>query len=251
MQANLVRRQQARSPWGLILGVGTALLMVVALYLMFIYAPTDLVQGDSQRIFYIHVPMAWVAYLSAFILFVASIAFLWKGNQRWDRVGRASAELALIFTTLVLVTGSLWGRPIWGTWWTWDARLSSTLLLWFILLGYFMIRSYVGDPDRGARYAAVVGIIGFLDVPIIHMSVTWWRTMHPEPIVVRAEGPNMPGEMVLALMVSLAAFTLLYAYLMYEKLAIERAKDDIAAYRYAEAEREADGDVGEHGEALV
>jgi heme exporter protein C len=213
----------------------TGLVMLVALYMMFLYAPTDTVQGVAQRIFYIHVPMAWVAFLAFFIVFVASIAYLARRSPGWDQIARSAAELGLVFTTLVLITGSLWGRPIWGTWWSWDARMTSTLILWFIYLGYFMLRSYVGERERAARYSAVLGIIGFVDVPIVYMSVNWWRTLHPGPVVTLS-GAAMPGSMVETLLVSLLAFTLLFAYLLYQKFRIEQAKDRLADYQFAMAE---------------
>ncbi len=227
---------------GMILGLVTGMTMAVGLYLGLIYAPTDAVQGNAQRIFYIHVPMAWVAFLAFFVVFVAGIMYLWKRNLIWDQIARSSAEIGLVFTTLVLLTGSFWGRPIWGTWWTWDARLTTTLLLWFIYLSYFMLRSYAGERDRAARYSAVIGIIGFIDVPIIYMSVTWWRTLHPQAVITTS-GAAMPGQMVLALMVCLLGFTLLYGYLMYQKLGIERSKDKLLDYQYTLAEREAEGAI--------
>lgn len=226
---------------GTALGVSTALAMMVALYLALIYAPTDSVQGVAQRIFYVHVPAAWVGFFAFFVVFVASILYLWKRSLFWDQIARSSAEIGLVFTTLMLITGSLWGRPVWGTWWTWDARLTTSLLLWFIYLGYFMLRSYAGEQGRAARYSAVLGIIGFLDVPITYQSVNWWRTLHPQPVAARIEGPAMPGEMVLALVVGVAAFTLLYATLMYQKYVIERAKDRLSEHHFAVVEHESEG----------
>jgi len=220
---------------GIVLAALTGLTMLVALYMMFLYAPTDTVQGVAQRIFYIHVPMAWVAFLAFFIVFLASIGYLVRRSPGLDQVARSAAEIGLIFTTLVLITGSLWGKPIWGTWWSWDARMTSTLILWFIYLGYFMLRSYVGERERAARYSAVLGIIGFVDVPIVYMSVNWWRTLHPGPVVTTS-GAAMPGSMVVTLLVSLLAFTLLFAYLLYQKFVIERAKDRLADYQFAMTE---------------
>ncbi|HEX3723137.1 MAG TPA: cytochrome c biogenesis protein CcsA [Nitrolancea sp.] len=225
---------------GLVLGVLAGISMAIGLYLGLVYAPMDAVQGNAQRIFYIHVPMAWVAFLAFFVVFVAGIMYLWKRELIWDQVARSSAEIGLVFTTLVLVTGSFWGRPIWGTWWTWDARLTTTLLLWFIFLGYFMIRAYAGDRGRAATFSAVIGIIGFFDVPIIYLSVNWWRTLHPQAVITLS-GAAMPGQMVWALMVCLLGFTLLYAYLMVQKLAIEQAKDKLIDYQFALSEREAEG----------
>jgi heme exporter protein C len=224
----------------LVLGVLAGISMAIGLYLGLVYAPMDAVQGNAQRIFYIHVPMAWVAFLAFFVVFVAGIMYLWKRELIWDQVARSSAEIGLVFTTLVLVTGSFWGRPIWGTWWTWDARLTTTLLLWFIFLGYFMIRAYAGDRGRAATFSAVIGIIGFFDVPIIYLSVNWWRTLHPQAVITLS-GAAMPGQMVWALMVCLLGFTLLYAYLMVQKLAIEQAKDKLIDYQFALSEREAEG----------
>lgn len=222
----------------LVLGAGVA--MLVAIYMMFIYAPTDAMQGPVQRVIYIHLPMAWLAYLAFFIVFVASVAFLWKRNRRWDQIARSSAEIGLVFTTLVILTGSLWGRPIWGTFWEWDARLTTTLILWFIYLAYFMIRSYVAESERAMRYAAVVGIIGFVDVPIIHMSVRWWRTLHPEPIVTNSAGPAMPDTMLYTLIASLLAFTLFYLALMYQKVQLEQAKDELSDRYLADADKRAE-----------
>ncbi|HEU5422546.1 MAG TPA: cytochrome c biogenesis protein CcsA [Nitrolancea sp.] len=228
--------------WGPILGGLTGLTMALSLYLMFIYAPTDAVQGNAQRIFYIHVPMAWDAYLAFFVVFLAGIGYLWKRSVFWDQLGRASAEIGLVLTTLVLITGSLWGRPIWGTWWTWDARLTTTLILWFMYLGYFMLRAYAGERERAARFAAVLGIVAFIDVPINYLSVQWWRTLHPTQVV-SLEHAAMPGSMLLALMVSLVAFTLLYAFLLQQKWAIEQAKDRLIDYQLAEYERQSQADT--------
>lgn len=220
---------------GRLLAVLAGLTMLIALYMMAFYVPTERVQGISQRIFYIHVPMAWDAFLAFFIVFIGSIMYLVRRSPGWDQVSRSAAEVGLIFTSLVLITGSLWGKPIWGTWWSWDARMTSTLILWFIYLGYFMLRSYVGDRERAARYSAVLGIIGFVDVPIVYMSVNWWRTLHPEAVVTFS-GAAMPASMVTALMVSLLAFTLLLGYLIYRKFRIEQAKDRVADLYYAREE---------------
>ena len=196
------------------LGAATGLSVVVWLWAAFFYAPTDAVQGDVQRIEYLHVPMAWVAYLAFFVVFVASILYLWRRDTRWDLLARASAEIGTIFTTLVLITGSLWGRPVWGTWWAWDARMTTTLILWFVYVAYLLLRSYTGLSDGGARAAAVLGIVGFVDVPINYLSVTWWRTLHPALQVPLGGSPQAPPAVILALMLGLLTFTLLYAFLL-------------------------------------
>jgi heme exporter protein C len=169
-----------------------------------------------------------LAYLAFGVIFVGSVGYTWKRDQRWDRLARSAAELGFVFTTLMLITGSLWGRPIWGAWWSWDARLTTSLILWFIYLGYFMLRAYAGDRERAARYAAILGIIGAIDIPIIHQSVTWWRTLHPEPVVLDSTGPNLPDSMLATLLVSFAGFTLLFVYLMVQKWRVESVRDVLA-----------------------
>ncbi|MPZ14718.1 MAG: cytochrome C assembly protein [Chloroflexi bacterium] len=203
----------------------TVVVSAVALAMMIFYAPTDRVQGVVQRIFYFHVPMAWVAYLAFFVVLVCSVGYLWRRDLRWDAMARASAEIGVLFTTLVLITGSLWAKPIWNTWWTWDARLTSTLVLWFIYVAYLMLRAYTPDLERAARFSAVLGIVGFIDVPIIHFSVEWWRTLHPEPVVVRPD-PQAPPEMLVTLAVSLVAMTLVYATFLVLRTALERTRDE-------------------------
>jgi heme exporter protein C len=217
-----------RERWPHLLGVLSVVTVAVGIWMAFGYAPTDRVQGDVQRIFYVHVPMAWLSYLAYAVIFVGSVGYLWKRDLRWDRLARSSAELGFLFTTLVLLTGSLWGRPIWGAWWQWEARLTTTLVLWFIYLGYFLARSYAGDRDRAARFSAVIGIIGAIDIPIIHQSVVWWRTIHPEPVVLDTSGPNLPNSMLYTLLVMFVGFTLLYVYLLTQRVWIEQVRDRLA-----------------------
>ena len=215
---------------GLLAGAG----LLLALAAIFLYAPTERVQGDVQRIFYVHLALAWNAFLAFFVVFVASIAYLWKRKPVWDVWARSSAEVGFVFLTLVLITGSIWAKPIWGTWWTWDARLTTTLILWLIAVAYLVVRAYVGEPGRAARYAAIIGIIGFLDVPIIRQSVVWWRTLHAGPTVVQETGSiGLPAPMLITLAVTLVAFTLLYAYLLLLKVRIEQTKDELARRRAA------------------
>ncbi len=213
------------SSWGRLLAGATAAVGLVALGMVVFYAPTERVQGIVQRIFYFHVPMAWVAYLAFLVVLIASVGYLRSRSLRWDAVARASAELGLLFTTLVLITGSLWGKPIWNTWWTWDARLTSTLVLWFIYVAYAMLRAYTPDLERGARFGAVLGIVGFLDVPIVHFSVQWWRGLHPTPVVARPD-PQLPLTMQLTLLVCVVAMVLLYATLMVYRTRLEWLRDE-------------------------
>jgi len=217
-----------------VLAAVVAISMIAALYASLVYAPTERTQGDVQRIFYFHLALAWNAYLAFFVVFVASIVYLVKRSMWWDALARSSVEVGLLFTTLVLIVGSLWARPIWGTWWTWDARLTTTLLLWFIYVGYLMLRGSIPEPARAARYSAVIGIIGFLDIPIIHQSVTWWRSLHPEAIVLAPGGPAIvdpSGRILQSVFIGLFAFTLLYVYLVWVRLDAELVRQEILALR--------------------
>lgn len=207
------------------LGVATLLAMVGALASALLLSPSERVEGDLFRIFYFHLPLALLVYVAFFVVFVASIVYLVRPIRWWDRLALASAEVGLLFCTLVLATGSLWGRPVWGVWWTWDARLTSTLVLWFIYLGYLMVRAYVGDRGRAARYAAVLGIVGFLDVPIVQFSVNWWRTLHPQSTVTASLGQSLPAGMQSALILGLVAFALLYVELLLLRMRVEELRD--------------------------
>jgi heme exporter protein C len=219
--------------------------MLITLFGAFIYAPTEAVEGDVQRLFYIHVPMAWVAYMAFAVVALGSAMFLWRRQFAWDVLARSSAEIGLLFTTLVLITGAIWGRPIWGTWWEWDARLTTTLILWVLYAGYLTVRAFAGFEEQGARFASVVGIVAFLDVPIVHLSVSWWRTLHPQPIVVRPlESPALPPEMVGVLFCGLIAMTLLYTALLSVRLAVGLLEWDVRVARrraYALAVEQASG----------
>lgn len=212
-----------------LLGWLVAPAMVVALYAAFLYAPTEATMGDVQRIFYFHVPSAWVAFLAFAVVFAASIQWLRTRQPRWDAVAVSSAEIGIMFCTLALLTGSLWAKPTWGTWWDWDPRLTTTLILWLIYVSYVMLRSVVDNPSRRASLAAVVGIVGFIDVPIVFMSIRWWRTIHP--VVISGSSFEMAPPMALTLMVCLAAFTLLYVHLLRLRLALETQRAEVSRLR--------------------
>jgi heme exporter protein C len=211
-----------------VLGVTSALLLAVAVYGFFFVARPILGEGDAGRILYFHVPMAWVAFLAFFVVFIASIQYVRTRNNQWDHLGRASAEVGLVFTTLVLITGAIWGYPIWGTWWSWDPKLTTTLILWFMYLAYLMVRSYAEEP-RGPRYAAVVGIIAFADVPIVYLSSYWWRTLHPPAAIGPLAQQQPSSSIVWLLMVSLLAFTILFAFLVRVRTEIEDAEAALRA----------------------
>ena len=205
-----------------ILGVLSFIGMMVSIWAIFLYAPTDAIEGDPQRIFYFHLPSAIIGMLAFGIVAVAGIVYLWKKDERWDWVARAAAELGAVFLTFALITGSIWGRATWGTWWTWDARLTTTLILWFIYVGYLMLRSYMGRTPASARSGAVLAIIGFIDVPIIYESVNWWRTLHPQAVLPIGSAPQLPPEMLLTLVISFVTFTLLFSFLMVQLYQLEK-----------------------------
>jgi heme exporter protein C len=219
---------------GKILGALALVFILAGLYFALIEAPPDANQGDVQRIMYIHIPSILTAYLSFFIVFVGSCLYLWKRERRDDILARSAAEVGVLFTALTIIEGSIWGKPTWGVWWTWDARLTLTAILLMIFAGYMMLRSLIEDEDRAAVSAAVVGIIGFLDIPLIHMSVYWWRTLHQPPSILRpdkAPWENIHPAMLIALAINFAAFLLLYFYLLSLRIRVgeteERVKSEM------------------------
>jgi len=190
-----------------VLGVGLTLLFH---WQVFFWVPTEASMGIVQRIFYIHVPAWWVGFLALGIMALCSAVYLWLGLDKVDHAARAAAEGGLIFITIGLLTGPLWARIAWGTWWTWEARLTLSLLLWFIYVGYFMVRNATDSPERGKKFAAVVGIVGALNIPLIHVSVLWFRSLHPQPVVARVDGPQLDPAMLTVLLTALAAWTFLF-----------------------------------------
>lgn len=215
-------RKAARIDLGL-LGLSFGL-MIGALGMIFLYVPSEREMGIIQRIFYFHVPVAWLAFLAFFIVFIFSILYLWKRQTRFDVVAHSAAELGLIFTTLVLISGSIWAKTVWEVWWTWDARLTSALVMWLIYFAYIHVRSYTADPERGARFAAVVGIVGFIDVPIVALAIQLWRTQHPQALIF--EG-GLAGPMLATLLVSLAAFSTLFVVLLRLRVAMRQDENEV------------------------
>jgi heme exporter protein C len=215
-----------------VLGWASLLMMAALLFGVVFVARPDAVQGDAARIVYFHVAIAWVAFLAFFVVLLASIAYLRTRAERWDWLGRASAEVGVVFTTLALITGAIWGYPIWGTWWSWDPKLTTTMILWFIYLGYLLIRSYA-EPPRGPTYAAVMGIVGFVDVPIVYLASYMWRSLHPEPVIGPLAAQQPSGSIVWLLLFSVVAFTLFYAYLTLLRMQAEELDERLAAAREA------------------
>lgn len=214
--------------------------VLVGLWFALIYAPTERIEGDVQRLLYVHVPAALAMYVAYTLLAFASLMYLMQRRARWDEVAVATAEVATLFATIVLTTGPVWARPVWGTWWTWDARLTSTLLLWLILAAYLMLRSYGDSPQAAARFGAVLALFGFLDLPIIHYSVRWWRTLHPDPKLMTegGVGAGLAAEMLAALAVGIVAAMALLAALLALRLRAERLERGVRELRASVQRRE-------------
>ena len=201
---------------------GAVALMVLAAAAIFFYAPTDALQGPVQRIFYLHVSSAIAAYGCFAVVLLGGAIYLRNESPAADRLARAGAMVGLVFTTVTLVMGMLWAKPIWGTFWTWDARLTSTLVLWIIYAGYLLVRRLAEPGRQAARFAAVVGIFGFIDVPIVHFSVTWWRTQHPGPIIVN---DALPPEMLATFLFTMACTLALAAVMIGIRYRLETLAD--------------------------
>lgn len=205
---------QLAHPYGLLFWVAIAAVIATLVRIAY-FTPIEASQGPAQKIFYIHVPAAVTAlYLAFALMAVASVLYLWLRDPKLDRVAATSAEVGLAFTTVVLVTGPLWAKPVWGTWWSGDARLTSTLFLWLIILGYLILRQAVEDRAQRARYSAVLAILAGLLIPFIHLSVYLFRTLHPQPIVLKPSAPSLPPEMLTTLLMSFASFALLFVALL-------------------------------------
>jgi heme exporter protein C len=206
-----------------------ALLGLAGVYVLAIrFTPVEARQGMAQKIFYLHVPAAWCALLGFSLVGIGSALYLWLQDPRLDRFAAASAEVGVVFAGVMLTTGPIWAKPIWGTWWTWDARLTLTLFLFFLFVGYLALRAALHDPAERARFSAVVGILGMLLVPFIHLSVYLFRTLHPQPIVLKPSAPSLPPEMLRTLLLSMAVFTLLYIGLVMLRygLAMAEAREE-------------------------
>ena len=206
------------------LGWLSAVALALGLVMAFGVAPRETSQGNVQRIMYVHPPLAWVAYVAFAVVAVASIAYLVRRRPAADRLAHASAEVGVLFTGLAIATGSIWGKPTWGTWWTWDARLTSVAILFVMYVGYLLLRGTIEDRERAARYCAVLGIVAALDMPLVHFSVYWWRTLHQPPSLMKPGGFSGSAAILWPLLVNLAAFTVLYAYLVAKRVRLLRAE---------------------------
>lgn len=212
--------------WPLIGWVSFLFFMFTQLFAV-MTSPADAMMGHLQKMMYVHVPAAWVTFLAFGIVLVASVYFLWKEDERADLLAASAAEVGSMFCGLTLVLGMLWGRPTWNVWWSWDARLTSTLVLFLIFVGYLSLRSFVEDPQRRGQWSAAVGILGAINVPIVWMSVKWWRTLHQ----IQSNPRSLSPEYLRGLLLNVAAFTLLTIWFIrrrYEAARFERAAEHAA-----------------------
>ena len=206
-----------------VLGILALVTMLVGSYVGLAVVPADAAQGNVQRLMYVHVPAAWLAFLAFFVVFVMSVLYLIQRDDRWDRVAASSAEIGVVFTVLTLLLGMMWGKPTWGVFWTWDPRLTTTAILLANYVGYGAQRRVAEDGEKRARWSAIVGVIGFANVPIVYMSVTWWRTLHQPPSSPRSVDPDI----LWTLMLNLAAFTLVYLYLMVRRVRYAKLEGEL------------------------
>ncbi len=207
--------------------------MVASLYMAFIYAPTEEIMGNIQRIFYFHMGAVWVATIAFTVVFIASIQYLRKQTRFWDIMAYSSAELGVLFTTLTIITGSIWAKPVWGTWWTWDPQLTTTFILWILYIVYLILRSSAGSDVKKAKFAAVFGIIAFIDLPLVYASARLMRGI--SPVVFGGRGGGIVPQMMVALLVCLITFTLLYIVLLKQRMDIEEMKDEVTRLKLEEA----------------
>lgn len=201
-----------------------------AWYYCFLVAPKEASMAmlePIQRIFYIHLPSAFISFLGFFAVFVASVAYLTTRRLQWDWLAASAAEVGVVFCAVVLITGPLWAKPVWNVWWTWDARLTTTLILFLIYVGYLMLRQYVTDSHRRALLAAVVGILGFVDVPIVYMANRWWRTNHPEPVIAGGEGSGLDPRMWVGVLSVFGGLLLLASLLVLQRYRLEAMRSEL------------------------
>ena len=227
--------------------LAVAVLLAVAGHAIFFAAPNERTMGEIQRIFYFHVPSAWTAFVAFFICFVANIAFLARRARKWDWLGVSAAEVGLTFCTVVLITGPIWAKPVWGVWWTWDARLTSTFVLWLMYLSYLVLRSLIADPERRAVVSAVFGIFAFLDVPLVYMSIRWWRTQHPQPVIAGGEGSGLNPVMWGVLLTAWGALLGVMVLLLRHRYRLEALRHQVEELTWEAEARAGEKEAGRAG----
>ena len=220
---------RSRSSW--ILPAVSAVMLVATLYLTFVWAPMERTMGVVQRIFYFHVPPFFVAAVAIFIGLIASIRFLMTRDQQFDELAVASIEVGLIFDTMNLIMGPFWARPVWGIWWTWDARLTGAFVLWLMFVGYLILRRAVDDPSARAVMSAVVTVFQAVGAVIVYMAIRWWRTQHPQPVIAGGEGSGLDAKMWYVLLFSFVSMMVLYSCLLQIRRRLERVRREVEGLR--------------------
>ncbi len=208
------------------LGAIAILLVIASAYASFFIAPQERTMGVIQRIFYFHVASAWAGFSAFFLCFLGNLLYVWKRDQKYDWLGVSGAEVGLAFTTVVLITGPIWAHPVWGIWWTWDARLTSTFVLWLLYVSYLLLRTLVEEPDRRALLSSLFGIFAFLDVPLVFGAIRWWRTQHPQPVIMGGQGSGLDPTMKAVFFFSAFAMHVLMIFLVTERYALEKMQTE-------------------------
>jgi heme exporter protein C len=210
----------------IILGAVAILLVIAAAYASFFIAPEERTMGLIQRIFYFHVASAWSGFTAFFLCFLGNLLYVWKRDQKYDWLAVSGAEVGLAFTTVVLITGPIWAHPVWGIWWTWDARLTSTFVLWLLYVSYLLLRTLVDEPDRRALLSSLFGIFAFLDVPLVFGAIRWWRTQHPQPVIMGGQGSGLDPTMKSVFFFSALAMHVFMLFLVAERYALEKMQSE-------------------------
>jgi heme exporter protein C len=214
-----------------ILGTVAVLSVVMAAYASFYVAPEERTMGVLQRIFYFHAASAWAGMDAFFICFAANLLYVWKRKEQYDWLGVSAAEVGLVLTTVILVTGPIWAKPAWGIYWTWDARLTSTFIMWLLYISYLLLRTLVEEPERRALLSALFGIFAFLDVPLVFGSIRWWRTQHPAPVIMGGPGSGLDPTMKKVFYLSVLAMHVLMIFLVVERYALEKMRGEVEGLR--------------------
>ena len=212
-------------------GAAVLLLVCAAAYASFFIAPMERTMGPIQKIFYFHAASAWAGMTAFLICFVANLQYVWRRQQKWDSLGVSAAEVGLTFTTVVLITGPIWAHPVWGIWWTWDARLTSTFVLWLLYISYLLLRTLIEEPERRALLSALFGIFAFLDVPLVFGAIRWWRTQHPQPVIMGGPGSGLEPTMRKVFFFSVLALHALMVFLIAERVRLEKLRTEFDAVR--------------------
>ena len=220
----MIRGGWFRAHSGMMVAGAVAVVLVTGMMLV----PADASQGDVQRLMYVHVPAAWVGYLAFLVVFLASVGYLWRRTARLDHLAAACAEVGVLFTAVAIASGSIWGKATWGKWWDWDPRLTTTAIMLLAYAAYLLLRQSIADRRRRARLAAVFGVLAFVNVPVVHFSVLWWRSLHQPPTILRPGDPTIDHLLLAQLIASVAVFSLAFVWLVRERVRLERIREAVA-----------------------